>query len=55
MTLQDKLDKLPPRARRGLVQKYIDKAIDEEDDIQFRVDLLSNYKAKLVTELNKQP
>jgi len=55
MTLQDKLDNLPPQARRGLVQKYIDKATKEEADIEFRKELLAKYKSDMITERDKQP
>jgi len=55
MTLQDKLDKVPPQARKGLVQKYIDKATEEESDIEFRKELLTKYKADMTTERDKQP
>jgi len=54
MTLQDKLSKLPPQARRAFIQRYIDKANDEEDNVQFRKDLLTAYKAKMIIERNKQ-
>jgi len=55
MTLQDKLDKIPVNKRRAFIQDRIDKVDSIEDDIANRQTLLANYKAKMITERNKQP
>jgi len=55
MTLQDKLDKIPANKRRQFIQDRIDKVSSTEDDIANRQQLLADYKAKMITERNKQP
>jgi len=55
MALKDKLDKIPPDKRRKYIQRLIDKATDRQSNNDFGHQILNHYKARLISERNKQP